>query len=377
MTNEYDFPYHGLVEIEFAHGQGTMHIPLPLFETNKRRIEFALNIPISEKIRDGEFFTCPACGDKSFYAGMCGTCDVPTLANINHEANHEALKMATKTGFLRRLDSGASIGIKSARIILADGDDNDHWNIPYSNKPITEIHSDIYKIIDKWIGAGKVEPFIRLDEYRKLLHIKRSDFGDPVQDLIYELEEELGYRVYESDIPFIMGDKNTYETCHRCGKITRGVIIVNHHCICPDCSREDPIAVIESVIVTCDLTGEIHSDYLDPDTLEELTDFMEVPPEVFDPMFKGHVKRIIIHDPNQGRRRYFVYPPNLMPEYKHVFENEEEQSETEGDFDEAEIIEVEGSDELRIQVNGIWQHKHEGYDYWHPMARVHKEQMEV
>lgn len=40
--------------------------------------------------------------------------------------------------------------------------------------------------------------------------------------------------------------------------------------------------------------------------------------------------------------------------------------------DEAEIIEVEGSDELRRCVNGVWQHKHEGYDYWHPTARVHK-----
>jgi uncharacterized C2H2 Zn-finger protein len=366
MTNEYeyDFPYNGLVELVFAHGQGTMHIPLPFF-SKKERIEFALNIPISEKIRDGEFFTCPACGDKSFYAGMCGTCDcayvVPTLANINHEA----LKRATKTEFLRRLDSGASLGIKSACIILADGDDNDHWNIPYSNKPIAEIHSDIYKIIDKWIDEGKVEPFIRLDEYRKLLHIPRSDFGDPVQDLIYELEEELGYRVYESDIPFIIGDKNTYEKCHRCGKITRDVMIVNHHYLCRECCHEDPVAVIDDVAIEInyDLTGSISSDYLDPDTLEEVTDFMEVPYEVFNPMFKGHVKRIIIHDASQGKRRYFVYPPNLMPEYKQVFEPEEV---------EWEVIEVEGSDELRIQVNGVWQHKHEGYYYWHPIARIHK-----
>ncbi|WP_406670287.1 30S ribosomal protein S3 [Methanolobus sp. ZRKC4] len=25
-------------------------------------------------------------------------------------------------------------------------------------------------------------------------------------------------------------------------------------------------------------------------------------------------------------------------------------------------------------VDGVWQHKHEGYDYWHPIARVHKEE---
>ncbi|HWQ48514.1 MAG TPA: 30S ribosomal protein S3 [Methanosarcina sp.] len=55
---------------------------------------------------------------------------------------------------------------------------------------------------------------------------------------------------------------------------------------------------------------------------------------------------------------------------------EEPQAEAAEDFEEAEVIQVEGSDELRRQVNGVWQHKHEGYDYWHPMARVHKEAKE-
>ena len=53
---------------------------------------------------------------------------------------------------------------------------------------------------------------------------------------------------------------------------------------------------------------------------------------------------------------------------------EEPQAET-AEEEEAEVIQVEGSEELRRQVNGVWQHKHEGYDYWHPMARVHKESM--
>lgn len=44
--------------------------------------------------------------------------------------------------------------------------------------------------------------------------------------------------------------------------------------------------------------------------------------------------------------------------------------------EESEIIEVEGSDEVRRQVNGIWQHKHGNYDYWHPMTRIHKEAKE-
>ncbi|HEY3362348.1 MAG TPA: 30S ribosomal protein S3 [Methanosarcina sp.] len=55
---------------------------------------------------------------------------------------------------------------------------------------------------------------------------------------------------------------------------------------------------------------------------------------------------------------------------------EEPQAEVAEDLEEAEIIQVEGSEEVRRQVNGVWQHKHEGYDYWHPMARVHKEAKE-
>lgn len=55
---------------------------------------------------------------------------------------------------------------------------------------------------------------------------------------------------------------------------------------------------------------------------------------------------------------------------------EEPQAESMEDSEDAEIIQVEGSDEVRRQVNGVWQHKHEGYDYWHPMARVHKEAKE-
>ncbi|AKB38007.1 SSU ribosomal protein S3e (S3p) [Methanosarcina siciliae C2J] len=55
---------------------------------------------------------------------------------------------------------------------------------------------------------------------------------------------------------------------------------------------------------------------------------------------------------------------------------EEVQAETSEDIEGAELVYVEGSDEVRRQVNGVWQHKHGSYDYWHPMARVHKEAKE-
>jgi small subunit ribosomal protein S3 len=64
----------------------------------------------------------------------------------------------------------------------------------------------------------------------------------------------------------------------------------------------------------------------------------------------------------------------VVEEFAEPEEAEEEpRAEMSGDFEEAEVFHVEGSDEVRRQVNGVWQHKHGSYDYWHPMARVHKE----
>ncbi len=69
-------------------------------------------------------------------------------------------------------------------------------------------------------------------------------------------------------------------------------------------------------------------------------------------------------------------PVEVAAEVAEPEEAEEEfQAET-AEEEEAEVIQVEGSEELRRQVNGVWQHKHESYDYWHPMARVHKEAKE-
>lgn len=47
----------------------------------------------------------------------------------------------------------------------------------------------------------------------------------------------------------------------------------------------------------------------------------------------------------------------------------------EGEVGNDDEIVVEDSDinEIRRLVEGVWQHKHNEYDYWHPMARVHKE----
>jgi len=42
------------------------------------------------------------------------------------------------------------------------------------------------------------------------------------------------------------------------------------------------------------------------------------------------------------------------------------------EYVEGDEITVEGTDEIRRYQNDIWQHKHGEYEYWHPMARIHK-----
>jgi small subunit ribosomal protein S3 len=55
-------------------------------------------------------------------------------------------------------------------------------------------------------------------------------------------------------------------------------------------------------------------------------------------------------------------------------EEVEEESCAEEAAESDDSIPVEDlGDEQRRLVDGVWQHKHEGYDYWHPVARVHKE----
>lgn len=62
-----------------------------------------------------------------------------------------------------------------------------------------------------------------------------------------------------------------------------------------------------------------------------------------------------------------------IPEIKKVLEDISYETGVPFDYIEGDVIEVEGSEELRRYNNGVWLHKHEGYDYWHPMARIHKE----
>ncbi len=52
---------------------------------------------------------------------------------------------------------------------------------------------------------------------------------------------------------------------------------------------------------------------------------------------------------------------------------EEKDEAAETDDSDGSVSEGDLENEQRRLVDGVWQHKHEGYDYWHPVARVHKE----
>jgi small subunit ribosomal protein S3 len=41
---------------------------------------------------------------------------------------------------------------------------------------------------------------------------------------------------------------------------------------------------------------------------------------------------------------------------------------------ESESTECLADEQRRLADDGVWQHKHDGYDYWHPAARTHKEE---
>lgn len=146
LEQKYDFPYYSLIRVHTRHN-GTFHVPAPMFNGMSRRSEWAGNLPISQDKRDGEYYECPFCGEKSFYAGVCRNCegDYDILADHTDEwdvgcmperyrlqnrenrmrmlqcRNHEALKTAVKEEFLRRLDSGLELGILYAEIVLSDG----------------------------------------------------------------------------------------------------------------------------------------------------------------------------------------------------------------------------------------------------------------
>jgi len=232
---KYEFPYYALVRVH-SRRDGTFHLPATLFNGMSRRSKFAGRLKIARDMRDGEYFECPFCGEKSFYSGACQNCKME-MEEWNEETeewdqvidleyhNREAMKKAAKEEFLRRLDTNTpDLGIISAEIVLP---------VPYG-------------------GEWDPSPFLKSEEWRARRALNRIERILSIYDTLKKSEE------YQKMVRVFL----------------------------PDDGLQLPL------------------DYL-----------------------------------------------------------------------EGDVIEVDGSSELRRYNNDVWQHKHpvDGYDYWHPIARIHKE----
>jgi len=235
LEPKYEFPYYALIRMH-SKRDGTFHIPAPMFNGMTRRSKWAGSLPIAGDKRDGEYYECPFCGEKSFYSGVCEECrrDFEVWEKDGYDGqwvdgplpleyrNHEAMKNAAKDELLRRIDTGVpDLGIYSAEIVLHVA----------------------------WGAEWEPSPFLKCSDYSAQWALDR------IEKEIRSHEKLKKYEEYQE-------------------------MIRNY-------TLEDGVPL----------------DYL-----------------------------------------------------------------------EGDVITVEGTNELRRHVNGVWQHKHpeDGYDYWHPMARVHK-----
>ncbi len=208
LKAKYEFPYYALIRVRPTHGP-SFHIPAPFFDGS------AGNLPIASDRRDGEYYTCPFCGEKSYYAGVCQNCrrDFEVWNEEEEEweegplpieyQNHEALKRAVKTDFLKRLDAGVpDLGIISAEIVLSN---------PPSNV-CGENHSPFLKSTD-WNAQRSldhVERVIRAheslkekEEYQKMIREYTPADGVPLDyiegdEIIVEGTDEK--RRYQNDV---------------------------------------------------------------------------------------------------------------------------------------------------------------------------------
>ena len=129
--------YYDLVRVTPTHGS-TFHIPAPFFLRTQRRIDFVFALQVAKDLRGNDYYSCPRCGEKSFFSGLCGGCQTELyprefdeeldevieydLTSMQYR-NHEALKRASKAEFLRRLDQGVpDLGISSAEFVISDPD---------------------------------------------------------------------------------------------------------------------------------------------------------------------------------------------------------------------------------------------------------------
>jgi hypothetical protein len=90
--------YYDLIELPLGLG----HIPVPIAKELVGEEEVR-KIPLSEKIRDETFFSCPECGEESFFSGLCSSCNSDEEWEIFEEERKkkQILKESVFKGMIR------------------------------------------------------------------------------------------------------------------------------------------------------------------------------------------------------------------------------------------------------------------------------------
>ena len=175
LEAKYEFPYYALVRIQPTHGP-CFHIPAPFFNgsAKKPRSVWAGNLPIATDRRDGRYYTCPFCGETSYYAGVCQDCRREIDGELPIEyRNHEAIKNAVKEELLYRLDNRIpDLGIISAEIVLP---------IPPSNV-CGENHSPFLKCED-WTAQRSLNYIDRVIRSHAR-HQEREEYENVIREYV-------------------------------------------------------------------------------------------------------------------------------------------------------------------------------------------------
>jgi len=326
LEAKYEFPHYALIRVTPTHGP-CFHIPAPFFDgpANNPRSMWAGNLPIAKDKRDGEYYECPCCGERSYYAGVCQDCKrafevwdneeerwIDGLLPIEYQ-NHEALKRAVKAEFLRRLDSGMQdIGIVSAEIVLSN---------PPSNV-CGENHSPFFKS-ESWTAQSALD-HIEKEEYMRMIMEYVPADGMPVDYIEgdeIEVEGTDEKRRHQDNVWWHKHPSSGYDywhpmarvhkdTCSVCGAYDPEGIKMDSHFVCCACAKADPRSTITGVIERgrrADMRYIINDTHINPDEIEEKTDFAEVPWEAYHDMFFGRTITLVVMGSEQNR--YFALLP--------------------------------------------------------------------
>ena len=187
--------------------------------------------------------------------------------------NHEALKRSMKEEFLRRLDSGAELGIQKAEVLFSTGygEDNTNCNLPVGPDPAWEmtkgdIIARVWMEINKLIKAGDIHPAIRFVDRNPMPSFLDSD------SVREKVELAMGWRIPDELVPF--QTHSFSHVCDRCGGHAIVPLEIDGETLCSDCAKADPETVLESPE---NISGI--GNFLDIEKVEKLTDWKFIPTE--------------------------------------------------------------------------------------------------